>query len=289
MSLKVIRLAWFVISLLAGAVLPSEGADPILRFPDGLSWKDVFDSGFRPKHLPGLSRTTCICADQKFTLQMAGTGKTFPVDTGRLSFRLQSDDSVGVFWHSGWAPISLEEGGRRLEAFREFVGEGNLKVKGRVPPVTDASTNFVNADSEYYAVAKFGQYSVSYGFAASFRKDAPLIPHLQIGWSPANGKNSPPVRRKDVEPPAGYEWCSLDPKIDTPSPGVRRPATDQPRSAGEVMAAADASLRNQKSDALKQQVATHAKTAWPWLVGLLVALLVGLGIMIWYWRRKQAR
>ncbi|RYD61652.1 MAG: hypothetical protein EOP84_35485 [Verrucomicrobiaceae bacterium] len=287
--MKAIRLAWLVISLLAGAVFPSVGADPVLRFPDGLSWKDVFDSGFRPKHLEGLSRTTCICADQKFTLEMTKTGKEFPFDTGRLSFQLQSDDTVAVFEHVGWVPISLEEGERRLQAFREFIGEENLRGKGRVPPVIDPRTNLVNAENEYFANAKLGRYWVSYGFGASFRKEAPLVPRLQIGWTSENGTDSPPVRRKDVEPPAGYEWFSLDPKIDTPSPGVRRPATEQPRSAGEVMAAADAALRNQKSDALKHQVATHAKTAWPWLVGPLVAALVGLVIMIWYWRRKQAR
>ena len=285
--LKAIRLASLAIALLVGAVLPLGGAEPVLRFPDGLSWKDVFDSGFRPKHLEGLSRTSCICADQRFTLEMTKTGKTFFVDTGRLFFELQSNDNVAVFWHSGWVPITLEEGERRLQAFREWAGEENLRNKGRVPPVIDPRTNLVNAENEDHAKAKIGRYWVTYGFAASFRKEAPLMPHLHIGWTREEGESSPPVRRKEVEPPTGYEWYSLDPKIDTPSPGVRRPATSQPRSADEVMAAADAAMRDQKSPALKKAV-TFGKTAWPWLVALLVGVLVGLGIVVWFRRRKQA-
>ena len=29
-----------------------------------------------------------------------------------------------------------------------------------------------------------------------------------------------PIRRKIVEPPPGYEWYSMDPRVDTPAPGM---------------------------------------------------------------------
>jgi hypothetical protein len=270
---------------LAGVVGTLRAADPVLRFPDGLSWKDVFDSGFRPKHLGGLERTTCVCQDQRFTLEMSGTGKGFLLDTGRLSFRLLSDDSVGVFWHSGWTPISLEEGERRLQAFREWVGEENLKEKGQVPPVIDPNSGIVNAETEYHAKARIGQFAVTYGFAASFRKEAPLMPHLHMALIPLPGKSTPPARRKIVEPPAGYEWYSLDPKIDTPEPGIRRPMTNPPRSAETVMAAADAVSREKKAHAVKASLAATGKAAWPFVLALLLAVLLGLVL----WRRHCKR
>jgi hypothetical protein len=31
-----------------------------------------------------------------------------------------------------------------------------------------------------------------------------------------------PLRRKVVEPPPGYEWDGMDPRVDTPAPGFRR-------------------------------------------------------------------
>lgn len=270
--------------LVAGLFSSLRAADPVLRFPDGLSWKDVFDSGFRPKHLAGLSHTTCVCMDQRFTLEMSQTGKTFFLDTGRLSFRLQSDDTIGVFWHSGWVPISLEEGQRKLQEFRDWIGKENLRNKGRVPPVIDPRSGLVNADSEYHATAKVGRYVLAYGFAASFRKEAPLIPHLHIAWTREKGQNLPPVRMKVVEPPAGYEWYSLDPKIDTPEPGVRRPAKDQPRSAGEVMAAEDSTARKARMEAEKQRMVEWAKGLWPLLLAFLAAAVAGI-----LWKRRQAR
>lgn len=283
--MNAIRLTWIAGCLLAAGMLPLQGADPVLRFPDGLSWKDVFDSGFRPKHLAGLSHKTCICMDQRFILEMSSTGKAFPLDAGRLTFKLQSDDSIGLFWHAGWTPITLKEGEQRLEAFRDWAG-GGLKEKGRVPPVIDPRSGLVNAENEFYAAAEFGQYSVTYGFGVSFRKEAPLLPHLYISWRPAKGQRSLPVRTKVVEPPAGYEWYSLDPAIDTPEPGVRRPAKSPPRVAGKAgAAAADAEDRKQGMEATKQQAMAGANALWPWLLALAGVAVAGL---VW-WKRVRAR
>ena len=61
----------------AGPGLAAEAAPPVLRFPDGISWKAVFDAGFRPKHILGLKRKMTDCRDQPLRFEWEGEHRTF--------------------------------------------------------------------------------------------------------------------------------------------------------------------------------------------------------------------
>lgn len=214
-----------------------QGADPVLRFPEDYRWKAIFDIGFRPKHVSGLERRTCEIVDQSFQVQLKGQSDLFPLDRGLLTFDLRSDDSIRMIWHQSRVPVSMEEGRRRLELFEKLVA-GHITQKGRMPVVVDKATASVNTGSEFESIALIDGHFISYGFNSSFVKEAPLIPHFYLSVQEPVVGGLPP-REKTVTPPKGYEWYSLDPKIDTPAPGISRPmsavekptATEQPRPA----------------------------------------------------------
>ena len=82
---------------------------PTLRFDDHVTWKQIFDFGFRPKHLEGLERTTCVCLEQSFWLHFKDNRK-FKFESGRLAFAFSYDDFLQMVWHQGAEPITLAEG-----------------------------------------------------------------------------------------------------------------------------------------------------------------------------------
>jgi hypothetical protein len=187
-----------------------------LAFPSGLSWKAVFDAGFRPKHVPGLDTVMAECVAQEvlFTFrQQPG----FELDKGRLMFELQSDDSIRIIEHVSRVPISMEEAERRLKAFHALFAS-ELRQKGSVPPLMDKARGGVMALSEFYAMAEDDGYTIHYGFTGSFQPKTPLLPVFMIALRHNMDAVPLPIRRKVVEPPAGYEWYSLDPKVSTPDP-----------------------------------------------------------------------
>jgi hypothetical protein len=58
------RYSGCLLLLLSGPGFGAEAAIPVLRFPDGISWKAVFDAGFRPKHVSGLEKKLTECRNQ---------------------------------------------------------------------------------------------------------------------------------------------------------------------------------------------------------------------------------
>jgi len=185
-----------------------------LVFPDGLSWKAVFDAGFRPKHLPGLERRKVECVEQaiSFTFRQQ---PAFELDAGRLMIELQSDDSIRIIEHVSRVPISRQEAEGRLKAFRALF-PGLMRKGGSVPPLMEEGSGGMMALSGYYAMAEEGGYTIHYGFTSSFRPETPFLPVFMIAKRHDMTARSLPIRRKVIEPPLGYEWYSLDPEVSTP-------------------------------------------------------------------------
>lgn len=253
----------------------AEDAIPTLRFPEGISWKGVFDAGFRPKHFPGLERKSCVASGQRFYFKVGETNPFF-LDTERISFELVVDDRVRVFWHQEDNPITMKEGARRLDEFSKIIA-GNLFQTGRLPPVVHAPTMQVEPDPRWNAIGRFGEYDVIYGFDASFNKERPLIPHFYLSWNSPELRNMP-IRRHTVEPPEGYEWYSLDPKVDTPDPGSE--ASDDSEGEKDGLEAGDF-RRSRHDESPSGSEAGDKQSSRP--IGLMVALgllLAAVGVVV---------
>ena len=111
---------------------------PTLRFEEKVTWKQIFDFGFRPKHLEGLERNTCVSYSQKFWVQLKGREKKFKVENGRVSFKFFYGDFLSMIWHQGAEAITLEEGKIRADAFRQ-VFDGYIVQEMTMPNLIDPS------------------------------------------------------------------------------------------------------------------------------------------------------
>jgi hypothetical protein len=277
-------LVWLLL-LCSGPGFGAETAPPVLRFPDGISWKAVFDAGFRPKHIPGLERKMTECRNQPLRFELEGSSEAFILDPGRLSIELRPDDSVRLFMHTSHVPISMEEGEMRLMTLRRIF-EKHLIRKGWMPPVMDERGS-VMTSSEQGAAARIGMYGFTFGFTASSRRDLPLIACFQLAWVGTGNERTSNIRRKIVAPPAGYEWYSMDPKVHTPDPGSEaKPAIEEGGPPGGGMPA-----QMPRPAVTKTPGFPSEREEWgrPQRIGgpLLIALL-GLGFLFWRWQSRRA-
>ncbi len=243
---------------------------PVLRFDDQVTWKQIFDSGFRPKHLEGLERNTCVCRDQEFLLQFKDRESKFRLGKGSIDFGFFYDDFLQMFWHQGADPITLEEGRRRADEFRKLF-DGFIIQEITMPRLIDASGLVDAGNDENNVKVRVGEYLIWYGFDNSLRKDKPIIPHFYITW---NFPGRPDVRLKDsgdvVRPPEGYEWYSLDPKVSTPDPA----STAEPLAPSGVAVPEQKTLVQSMNEtkAVKPEKAKAAMDESPlrwWLIGIL--------------------
>lgn len=214
-----IFMKYLLVSILFTQVILAKET-PTIHFEDKVTWRQIFDAGFRPKHFVGLERNSCICENQEFFLRFKNRDKKFRVGNGRISLSFYHDDFLSMIWHQGSERITLEEGKRRAGEFRELF-DGYITQEITMPRLIDPSGLVDAGNNENNIKARVGEYLIWYGFDNSMRKDKPIIPHFYISWS---YPGRPDVRMKDVgdvvRPPKGYEWYSLDPKVNTPDPGT---------------------------------------------------------------------
>ena len=130
---------------------------PTLRFEDRVTWKQVFDFGFRPKHLEGLERNTCVCLNQSFWVQFKDRDLRFKVENGRVSFSFLYDDFLSMVWHQGGEAITLDEGKRRADEFRK-VFDGYIIQEMSMPRLIDPSGLVDAGNDENDIKARVGEY-----------------------------------------------------------------------------------------------------------------------------------
>lgn len=182
-----------------------------------------------------------------------------------------------MIWHQGAEAITLEEGKKRAAEFRNIF-DGFIVQEISMPRLIDPSGLVEAGNDENNVKARIGEYLITYGFDNSMRKDRQLIPHFYITWTfPGMPQVRPKNVRDVVRPPVGYEWYSLDPKIDTPAPDVRReviPDTAAITSTG-------GGSRESKTSKLGREAKPHQNgVAWLWRIAfgigvILAALLLG--------------
>ena len=260
---------------------------PTLRFDERITWKQIFDSGFRPKHLEGLERNTCVCRDQDFLLRFKDRESKFQLGKGSIDFGFFHDDFLQMVWHQGAESITLEEGKRRADEFRKLF-DGYIIQEITMPRLIDPSGLVDAGNDENNVKVRVGEYLIWYGFDNSLGKIKPIIPHFYITW---NFPGRPDVRLKDsgdvVRPPKGYEWYSLDPKVSTPNPGstpetLPTPEVKVPET--ETLALPKIEAKNvhpEKPTATKDD----SRLRW-WLISILGFIIAA--VLVWRWKSKTA-
>lgn len=260
---------------------------PTLRFDDRVTWKQIFDSGFRPKHLEGLERNTCVSQNQSFWVEFKGRESKFKVHNGRVSFSFLYDDFLSMVWHQSTEAITLEEGIRRADEFRK-VFDGYIIQEITMPRLIDPSGLVDAGNDDNNVKARVGEYRITYGFDNSMRKDKPIIPHFYITWS---FPGMPDSRLKDsgdvVRPPKGYEWYSLDPKVSTPDPGSTPDALPEPEEkVPEKMSLDLPKVESENKPPEKPKAVTDDSRMGWWIIGILS--FITAAVLFWRWTSRSA-
>lgn len=268
--------SFFLLALLAGMTCVC--GTPTLHFDDRVTWKQIFDSGFRPKHLKGLESHKCVCNKQDFFLQFKNRNQKFKLGIGTIDFGFFYDDFLQMIWHQGADPITLEEGKLQADEFRNLFN-GYIVQEITMPRLIDPSGLVDAGNDEKNVKARVGEYLIWYGFDNSMGKTKPIIPHFYIVW---NFPGRPDVRLKDardvVRPPKGYEWYSLDPKVNTPDPSSVSAISTEPEIKDPEKNAPP--LPNIEVTHTKNEVFVTLWTRLGWIAGLLLVFLIGAGIVI---------
>lgn len=279
-SIKILTL-WLIYSPVLRAV-----DAPTLHFDNQVTWKQIFDSGFRPKHLEGLESHRCVCQNQSLWVQFKDRDPKFKLETGRLAFGFFYDDFLQMVWHQGREPITMEEGKLKADEFRKIF-DGYVVQEITMPRLIDPS-GFVDAGNDENNVkAQVGEYRIWYGFDNSMGKVKPIIPHFYIVWS---FPGRPDYRLKDsrdvVRPPKGYEWYNLDPKVITPDPGWKAEALPLPEiKVSDEKRGNLSNLGVEIKPLEKTQVLTKKSRLGWWVIGILGSIIAA--VLIWRWKSKS--
>ena len=258
---------------------------PTLRFDDRVTWKQIFDFGFRPKHLEGLERNTCVSQNQSFWVEFKGRESKFKIQNGRVSFSFLYDDFLSMVWHQESEAITLEDGKQRADEFRK-VFDGYIVKEITMPPLIDPSGLVDAGNAENNIEARIGEYVIWYGFDNSMRKDKPIVPHFYIAWS-FPGK--PDSRTKDsgdvVRSPRGYEWYSLDPNVSTPDPGSTPVALPEPEAKVPEKKSPDLPKVEAENKLPEKPKALTDESQIGWWVIRILGFITA-AVLFWRWKSK---
>lgn len=261
----------FILLLLCLAKTASANEMPTLRFEKDVTWKRIFDSGFRPKYFVGRESEKCLCEDQSFWFQFDDRLPKFKLGNGRLLFEMVVGENINTVWHQGTEAITMKEGQLRAEVFKKMF-EGHIIQEMTMPRIIDPS-GLVDAGNEQNNIeARIGKYQFIYGFDNSYGKEKPIIPHFYIFLSyPGKPDYRPKPLSYKIKPPEGYEWYSLDPKVNTPDPG------GSPKATSEVdePAVKEQTVPSEKlHPKLPKKPATDS-VGWIWKICLIALLILG--------------
>jgi hypothetical protein len=270
-------------------LLPSildAGEIPVLRFDDAVSWKQIFDFGFRPKYNDGLEDHMCICPNQSFWVQFKNRDQKFKIENGRVAFTFSDGDFLEMVWHQGTEAITLEEGKLRAGEFRK-VFDGYIVKEITMPPLIDPSGLVDAGNAENNIEARIGEYVIWYGFDNSFGTKKPIIPHFYITWSfPGMPDTKPKDVRDVVRAPKGYEWYSLDPKVNTPDPVAALSSLSGPESKDLPQNSPLIPRKERRRNLMELQQTSAQGTPWGWWVALGTVLIA---VVVWFIRKLMNR
>jgi len=136
-----------------------------------------------------------------------------------MTFRLRSDESLGMIAHAGRKPLTISEAQEKLDLFHE-VFAGYLFRKGTLPPIMERG--LVKRSTELNAIAETDDHSFNLGINGSGVPEKPYLMSFMISTRVFADKPRLPIRREIVKPPEGYEWFDMTPVSNIPPERQKR-------------------------------------------------------------------
>lgn len=139
------------------------------------------------------------------------------MERGYLTFTLLSNDGISKISHASRVDLTVEQAQEKLNTFNQ-VFENIIRNKGSLPLITDVRRGAVKRDTSLNAIARDEKFAFNLGFGGSGNPSAPYRSYLLISQKFPMNKDRPPIRRKIVSPPEGYESVDMSPLIVKPKP-----------------------------------------------------------------------
>ena len=197
-------------------LLPSTHAmaDPVVVFDNGFDWKQIFDSGLRPRHKNGGRNSCKIWNQPSFILQIKGLDGQMHFGAGHMTISFDYKEKISGFTYFDNEPIDMAEGAKRVEQLTKWL-KPYIIHEMQMPRYIEGT--YVDANvSNARLVAQMGEYRFSYQFVDTASPTKQLRGEFSV-YHAFPGKireGITPVDRK-IKPPPGYEDWDMTEIIPT--------------------------------------------------------------------------
>ena len=279
-----LRKAIFTITFVCSC-LASAKAQPILKFDNGLDWKQIFDAGFRPRHHNGGDISCKVWEQEPFAIEIKGLEGNMEFEKGTLVFDFDSKEKIIGFTYFVAEAIDMEEGKKRVDQMSAWL-KPHVIHEMKMPRYIEGT--YVDAtSSNSILVARIGEYKISYRFIDTASPTKQLRPEFSISWSfPGKQRSgSIPLDRK-IKPPPGYEDWDMTEVIPTTEGNVpiEDPLLARPgQKTVEQKRSRDTSTK--QAVPLEEQASRNSVLPY----ALATAILVILAAITYSWRQKVKR
>lgn len=274
------RIYLFIACLMGSCVMCHAQKQVTLDITDGITWKEIFDSGFRPKHL---SDGIYMCRQYDVDLRIKSpSGELLHLGRGDVDFSVKEGGLVVLVSYFGRQNRTLEEAKIKSAEFSKMFGESVTKratlktfqnkhevdYSGRKinPPQIEEHVDLKTTTN----AAKVGDFRIIYGFSDSYLDDLPLVERLSVALKSKEAKRAKRLTEK-IRPPVGYEHISLEPNQETEEPEKRVSKGESRQEQDDVR-----SSQSRKKQELESDEAVEEKLSnLPWIIAgvLLVGIL----------------
>lgn len=288
-----------VLLLLIGlqVVVRSASADTaVITLDNGFTWKAVFDAGFRPSHI-GDGTYGCRQMNVHVKIRKQEGGEILDLGIGDVEFSLRDGHLLDLISFYGREYRAVEEVEKKSDVFSRILGstvrqrakiswfevEQTEDYSGRKIDPPEVTRQVDDKDAENGA--KIGDLSIVYSFRSANSREKPMVERLSIALRSPEAMKGRPLKTK-IEPPAGYEYVSLEPALveSAPLPTAARDELAARKQSSPTVGPASSTPSSSKSTA--GNVAGKSEESFPWpLIVAAILLAVAGGALIKFLRK----
>ena len=274
---------------LAAGFIQAETA--LITLDHGFTWKAMFDAGFRPFYT-GDGIDKCRQLNVHLQIRKQEGGEILDLGMGDVEFSLRDDHLLVLVAFYGREYRTVAEVEEKSEVFARIFGDAvtqkseiawfetthSVDYGGRKidPPQIIRQVDDKDASNH----AQIGDLSIFYSFKSINIKATPLAERFSLSLKSPQAYNSPPLETK-IQPPAGYEHVSLEPKTDK-SPKVSNSSAPEDSTASSRPKKIRPTTDN-------NSINTNVKKSDPfpwWLIASSIAIFI-LALAGWLKARKS--
>lgn len=273
------------------AVTPSVAGEAMLNIDEPLTWKSVFDAGFRPSHVrDGLDK--CRQLNVHVKLKTSKGAEVLDLGIGDVEFSLRDGHLLHLLTFYGREYRSVAEVEEKSRVFwRMFGGKvtrkaeiGWFEVKNTISysgrPIDPPEITRVVDDKNAVNHAKSGDASIFYDFHSANSRDKPMVEQFSISLNSTEAMTAGRLKTK-IEPPAGYEHVSLEPALAETAPSPTVPP-DEPATRIQPSPTVGTAKSTPTPDRPMAEQPTDESSnnfPWPWIIGAILLLAVAGGVL----------